>query len=300
MRVLITGGTGLLGKALIEGAGVRAEIVATYVGNYELRDNDHVRYRQLDIRDADAYRDVYREFKPDITIHTAGIGSPDYAETNPEFVLDVNLNGTRNIIDMCERFDSRFVFISSNGIYDGDNAPYAEDDRAEPVNYYGVVKLKGEEVTRKANVPFAIVRPILMYGWPFPFERGNIVTLAISRLRKGERVHAYDDVFSNPLLHSSCAEAIWSMINAGRFDVYNIAGADRASVYELLVKITEIFDLDKDLISPVQQGFFNELARRPSDTCFRTEKMERDLGVTPLPLERGLRLMKEGEESYRS
>jgi len=293
MRVLITGGTGLLGKALIDCDRNLAEIAATHVGGYEMHDNDRVIYRRLDIRDKSGYMNLFTDFRPDITIHTAGIGSPDYAETNREFVLDVNLNGTQNIIDMCERFDSKFIFISSNGIYGGDNAPYSEEDKAEPVNYYGEVKLKGEEITRKARVSFAIVRPILMYGWPFPFERANIVTLAVAKLREGEKVRAYDDVYANPLLNSSCAAAIWNMIDKNEFGVFNIAGSDRVNIYQLLTRTAEIFGLDKSLVSPVQQGYFNELAKRPRDTSFRTDKMEAVLGLKPLTLEEGLIVMRE-------
>lgn len=292
MRVMITGGTGLLGKALTCSLANGVEILATYVGEYEIQDNDQVKYRKLDIRDRSGYDKLFLDFKPDAVIHTAGIGSPDYAETNREVVTDINLNGTMNILELCEMFGSRLVFISSNGIYDGDNAPYSEEDKAEPVNYYGEVKLKGEEIVKRARIPFAIVRPILMYGWPFSFERANIVTLAISKLTNGEKIHVYEDVYANPLLNVSCASAIWKVISENISGVFNIAGADRVSIYQLLVRTAEVFDMDKDLISPVRQGFFNELARRPSDTTFKTDKMEKVLGIKPLPLEEGLKIMK--------
>lgn len=292
MKILITGGTGLLGKALVDISRGKHRIIATYVGNYSMCNTDRTRYEQLDVRDSVGYDRLIGEFKPDVVIHTAGIGSPDYTETHRELVTDINVNGTRNLLRLCEKYNSRFVYISSNGIYDGEHAPYAEDDIAEPVNYYGEVKLKGEEITCRSQVSFAIIRPILMYGWPFSFERDNIVTLAISKLRKGEAVHAYDDVFANPLLNTSCASAIWDMIEKDRFSVYNVAGSDRVSIYELLIRTAEIFDLDRDLISPVQQGFFNELAPRPSDTSFKTNRIEKELGFRPLSIREGLINMK--------
>lgn len=293
MRVLITGGTGLLGKALTCSRASGVEVLATFVGEYEMQDNDQVKYCKLDIRDRSGYDKLFLDFKPDAVIHAAGIGSPDYAETNREAVTDINVNGTMNILELCEIYGSRLVFISSNGIYDGDNAPYSEEDKAEPVNYYGEVKLKGEEIVKGARIPFAIVRPILMYGWPFSFERANIVTLVISKLNNGEKIHAYEDVYANPLLNVSCAAAIWKIVSENISGVFNISGADRVSIYQLLLRTAEVFDMDKDLISPVRQGFFNELARRPSDTTFKTDKMEKVLGIKPLPLEEGLKIMKE-------
>jgi dTDP-4-dehydrorhamnose reductase len=292
MKVLITGGTGLLGKALLDGRDELCEVVATYVGDYEMQDTEQIKYIRLDIRDKDGYRKLFGDFKPDVAIHTAGIGSPDYAEVNRDLVLDVNFNGTANIIQMCEDFSSKFIYISSNGIYDGDNAPYSEEDKAKPVNYYGVVKLMGEDITKKAKVSYAIIRPILMYGWPYPFERANIVTLAISKLKEGKRVHAYDDVCTNPLLSNSCATAIWKMIDKDAFDIFNIAGADRVSVFELLTSAAEVFGLDRGMISPVRQGYFNELAKRPTDTSLKTDKMQSVLGLAPLRLRDGLAAMR--------
>ena len=300
MRALITGGTGLLGKALIDDCTDDVEVLATFVGEYDMSDDEQVKYHKLDIRDRDGYDNLIRNFQPDIIIHAAGIGSPDYAEANRELVRDININGTKNILGLCEKHDAKFVFISSNGIYDGNNAPYSEEDKAVPINYYGEIKLEGEEITRKAKIPFAIIRPILMYGWPLSVERENIVTLAISKLRKCEMVHAYDDVFANPLLSGSCASAIWGMINDDKFGIYNIAGADRVSVYQLIIKTAEVFGLDKSFVFPVQQGFFNELTPRPRDTSFSTEKIERELGFKPVSVSEGLLQMKRSEEYKRT
>lgn len=192
MKILITGGTGLLGKALIETTNSCYEIVATYLSDYDIEDNYQIKYKKLDIRDEEGYRYLFRDFRPEVVIHTASIGSPDYAEKNKEETWSINVGGTQCILNNCEKFNSRFIYISSNGIYDGENAPYSEEDEAEPINYYGHTKLEGENLAKKAKVPCAIVRPILMYGWNYPYERANILTLSISRLRKGEKIFAYD------------------------------------------------------------------------------------------------------------
>ena len=293
MRILITGATGLLGKALIENRSNDDEIVATYMGDYTMDDYEGIKYLKLDILDLEGTLCLFKDFKPEIVIHTASIGSPDYAEKHRKKTKDVNVMGTQRVLSICEQYSAKFIYISSNGIYDGERAPYGEDSRAEPINYYGEVKLQGETVTKQAKIQHAIVRPILMYGWNHPFERSNIVTQAILKLQKNEAMHAYDDVYANPLFNYSCARAIWEIIKKEKYDVFNIAGAERVSIYQLLGKVAEIFDLDANLIKPVQQGFFNELVKRPKDTSFKTEKMEKELGLKPLSLGEGLRLMKE-------
>ena len=293
MKILITGGTGLLGKALIEEvADSQYEIIATYLGNYAMADTKQVKYKKLDIRDKEGYGSLFGEFKPAIVIHAAGISSPDYAEKHKEETWAINVDGTKNILNNCEKYSAKFIYISSNGIYGGNKAPYSENDKAEPINYYGKIKLEGERVAQKSSAFHAIIRPILMYGWNHPFERLNIATIAISRLQKREKIFAYDDVYSNPLFVQSCAKAIWKVINENKCDTFNIGGKDRISIYELIRKAAETFKLDVNLIIPVQQGFFNEFIKRPKDTSYNTEKMQKILKLTPLSVSEGLLLMK--------
>lgn len=298
MRVLITGGTGLLGKALIEMVdNSNYEIIATYSGDYNMNDTGQIKYKKLDVRDIDGYNGLFREFKPEVVVHAAGIGSPDYAEKNKEETWAINVGGTQNILNNCERHDSRFIYVSSNGIYDGNKAPYSENDKAEPINYYGKIKLDGERITKRAMVPYAIIRPILMYGWNHPFGRPNIITLAISKLQKCEKVFVYDDVYANPLFVQSCAKALWKIIKEEKYEVFNIAGKDRVNVYELVKKVAEIFEFNINLVIPVQQGFLNELTKRPKDTSYNTEKMRKVLGLEPLSIIEGLLSMRKSNKS---
>lgn len=295
-KVLVTGGTGLLGKALVETASENLEIIATYIGDYTPHDLPNVRYKRVDILDSKKHKEMFSAFRPDVVIHAASIGSPDFAEKNKEITWKVNVEGTSNIISLCREFGASFVYISSNGIFDGDNAPYDENSIPQPINYYGMTKLEGEIITRKSGLVHSIVRPILMYGWNHEFERDNIVTLGLSKLRKGENVFAYDDVFVNPLFSGSCARAIWQIINLDRYGVYNIAGADRGSIYDLIKMAAEIFGCDAGLVRPVKQGYFNELVKRPVDTSFNTKKMSAELKCRPLGLREGFLEMKEYEK----
>ena len=292
MKILVTGGSGLLGKSLIETRGPNVEIVATYIGNYTMEDHADIKYYKVDIRNHDAHEHLFQKFRPDVTIHTAGIGSPDYAEQHREESWDMNVGGTRNIYSLCEKFNSRLAYISSNGIYDGKKAPYSEEDIPVPINYYGELKLKAEEILMKASIPCAIVRPILMYGWNHQFERCNIATYALERMAKGLKVQVYDDVFLTPLFSIMCGKAIWKIIQDEKYDVFNIAGSDRVSIYQMIKKLAGIFEFKEELVEPVQQGFFNELVRRPKDTSFKTDKMQAVLGMKPLSLNEGLQAMK--------
>lgn len=296
MKILITGGTGLLGKTLIERAKDNYNIMATHLGHCGLKNTARVTYRIADVRDERQNRSLYEEFRPDVTIHTAGIGSPDYAAAHKEETEEINVGGTRNILKNCENFRSTFIYISSNGIYDGDNAPYREDDEANPVNYYGQIKLECEKISRKSAIPCSIVRPMLLYGWNHPGGRQNIVTYALSKLENGEKIFAYNDVFVNPVFAPTCADVIWKIIEEKRYETFNIAGRDTVSIYELVRKAAKAFNLNTGLVMPIQQGFFKELIGRPKDTSYDTGKMRGILRVTPISIEEGLVLMKKSRK----
>jgi len=282
----------LLGKSLIETKPTNFKIAATYIGEYPMEDLSDIKYTTLDIRDHDGNERLFKEFKPNVIIHTAGIGSPDYAEQHKEETWDINIGGTMDILSLCQKNKARLVYISSNGVYDGERAPYSEKNKPEPVNYYGELKLKAEKIIMKSSVSYAIVRPILMYGWNHSFERSNIVTHALKMIESGLTVHVYDDVFITPLYSIECGKAIWKIIKENKSDVFNIAGAERVSIYQMIKKLAVIFDRNEDLVKPVQQGFFNELVRRPRDTSFTTDKMQSVLHIKPLTLLEGLTAMK--------
>lgn len=296
--VLITGGTGLLGKALIDAFRRDHHVLASYVGDYSMEDERHLRYVKLDILDFDGYKRLFQDFQPNIVIHTASIGSPDFSENNKEITWRINVSATENIVSLCNIYGARLVFISSNGIYDGEHAPYSEDDQAVPVNYYGKVKLEGEALVLASSAVSAIVRPNLMYGWHNPFERQNIVTLALNKLKNGETFMAYEDVHMTPLYVEECARAIFRIVAGEKYGVFNIAGAERVSVYELIKETARIFGLDDGLVKPVGQGYFDELVPRPRDTSFSTNKMETELMIRPLTVKEGLSIMERKRASF--
>lgn len=292
MRVLITGGTGLLGKGLIE-TNKDVEISSIYLGTYDMTDGPNVAYYRTDICDAEASEEVFRKAHPQIVIHTAGIANVDYCEKNYEEAYKSNVVGTKIILDLTGKAGAKIVFISTNAVFDGKNAPYSEDSMPSPINSYGKMKLEAEEIVRNSGLEHLIVRPILMYGWNNEHERSNTATWLIEKLRRGETVNIVNDVYENPLFNILCAEMIWSLIDANKEGIYHLAGKDVVSRYEFSRIIADVFNLDKRLIKQVSSDFFPGLAPRPRNTSYNTSKIEKELNVKILGLKEGLTAMKE-------
>lgn len=291
-RVLITGGTGLLGIAIQRSVPVGIQIFTIYYPERSLPIPLLFPTRAADVSDRTQMQSVFEWAKPDVVVHTAAIGSVDFAEKNQEKTRKVNVGGTEAVTALCETFKSRLIYISSNAVFDGRNPFYSETAPVNPINYYGKLKVEAENVVRDSNIPWAIVRPILMYGWPYPGERINPVVWWTHSLAEGMPIKVVDNVFSKPLPAWSCAEIVWALVRQNCTGTYHAAGSDHVSLYQFSLLTAEVFGLDANLITPVPDSYFPEIAHRPQDTSFDTTKMESELFVKPIGVREGLLQMK--------
>jgi dTDP-4-dehydrorhamnose reductase len=248
--------------------------------------------RAADVSDREQMHSIFEWAQPEVVIHTAGIGSVDFAERNQEETRRVNVGGTEIVVELCQIFNSRLIYISSNAVFDGRTPFYSETAPVKPINYYGQLKAEAEKVVIKSGIPSAIARPILMYGWPYPGERHNPVVWWVRSLEDGKPIKVVDNVFSKPLPAWSCAAAVWALIQQNRTGIYHAAGRDHISLYQFALLTAEVFGLEASLITPVPDSYFPEIAPRPQDTSFDTTKMETELGVKTVGVRDGLLRMK--------
>jgi len=293
-RILITGGTGLLGLAIQQSAPTDIQGFSVYFPERSLPEPLHFPIRAADVTDRRQMQSVFEWAKPDVVIHTAAIGSVDFAERNREQTRRVNVGGTEIVAELCQIFKSRLIYISSNAVFDGRSPLYSETAPVNPINYYGQLKVEAENIVRESSIYWAIVRPILMYGWPYPGERDNPVVWWVRSLENGKHIKVVDNVFSKPLPAWSCAEVIWEVIRQQQTGIYHVAGRDHLSLYDFALQVAEVFDLDAELITPVPDSYFPEIAPRPQDTSFDTTKMENELGVKTIGVKDGLIRMQSG------
>lgn len=291
-RVLITGGTGLLGVAIQQSAPVDIQVFSVYFPERSLPTLLPFPICVADVSNWQQMQSIFEWAKPDVVIHTAAIGSVDFAEKNREQTGKVNVGGTEVVVELCRAFHSRIIYISSNAVFDGRTPFYSETDSVNPINYYGQLKVEAENIVKEGGIPWAIVRPILMYGWPYPGERDNPVVWWIRSLKENKSIKVVDNVFNKPLPAWSCAEVVWAVIQQNHTGIYHAAGKDRVSLYQFALQTAEVFNLDASLVTPVPDSYFPEIAPRPQDTSFDTAKIEKELGVKTVGIEEGLALMK--------
>lgn len=290
MRVLITGGAGLLGKGLRETCPPEHSILSLHL--HPLEDiRPLVGDVLVDVCDRDAVLRLFETYEFDVVIHAAGLSNVDYVERHPDEAIWSNVSGTENLVEACNFFRKRLIYISTNAVFNGTRAPYREGDVVGPVNEYGRIKVQCERLVEQKSKFYSIARPILMYGWNYPSRRLNPVTWLLDKLGRGQAVSMVTDVCENPLFYLQAGEALWSLTARPDVRLVHLAGGEIVNRYELALSVARVFGFDASLIKPVDSSCFKGLAPRPPDTSFTTDVIERELKVVPIRLEEGLRMM---------
>ena len=288
--VLFTGATGLLGRYFFKSPPASYKLVGTYNKNSSIKNKD---FFKLDITNKNEVLSLFKKVSPDIVIHAASLGNIDYCEAHKKEAEDVNVKGTDNVLYACRKIGAKIIFTSSNAVYDGEKPPYSENSPTNPLDVYGKTKVKGEKLVEKSGVPFVILRLMTMYGWPEKGGRGNPAVWVIGEVKNKRKINVVSDIYNNHLYAGQAADAVWKVIKGNRKnEIYNIAGEDCVSRFELALKVAEVFKLDVPLITPVKSNFFKSIAKRPRNTCFNTSKAQKELKYKPLNIMSGLKLMK--------
>lgn len=286
MRVLITGGSSLLGKSLLETKPATVDLSQTWFTNY-VSGGYH-----LDICNKSQVAYIFERSRPDVVIHCAAVGSVDYTENHFTETHIVNVIGTSNIVNAAADHKALMVYISTNAVFAGDNPPYDESSECHPVNRYGSIKREAETVVRTRR-NWLIIRPFLLYGQPYPGGRQNWYTTITRNLAAGKVTRLVNDRFWQHTNAGDVAAAIWKLVELGKQDeVYHVASDETMSLYDFGVRVAKHHKADPTLIVPMSSDDLPVgTAPRPVDTTYCLGKIH-ELGIYCRNVEKGLKGLK--------
>ncbi|MDD4161043.1 MAG: SDR family oxidoreductase [Methanothrix sp.] len=284
MKLLITGGSGLLGSKVAEIALARGdEVFSGYAHNMPSYGKP-VRFDLLDVPDIS---DMLERLAPEVIIHSAALTDVDRCEREKDLAYKMNVEGTRAIAAAAEKVGSFLIYISTDYVFDGLCGMYREDDIPNPVSYYGYSKLLGEQFCRGC-----IARTCVIYGSRPASGKVNFALWLLSSLKSGKQVRVVTDQFITPTLNTNLAAMVLEAADRRLCGVYNLAGATRISRYYYALELAREFDLDASLILPSRMEELLWAAKRPIDSSLDTSKAKRELMEKPLPLNEALRTLK--------
>lgn len=288
MKLLITGASGLYGSKLAQLALAKGiEVYSSDIQSLSVYGN----FVKLDISGKIQVDEAFKTIKPDVVVHAATLTDVDKCETNKELAWKINVEGTRNIVEAAKNADSFLIYISTDYVFSGEKGNYKEADKPDPINYYGLTKLKAEEIVQTLPEYF-IGRPSVIYGSTPAAGKVNFALWLIETLRKGERVKIVTDQWNTPTLNTNLSEMTLEVIGRRLTGIYHTCGATRVSRLDFAEQIADAFDLDKSLIDSVLSSQFTWPAKRPMDSSLDTSKAQKILTHKPLIMVEALKQLK--------
>ncbi len=295
IRLLVTGSNGLLGqhliKLLIEKTSY--QVIATGRGENRLPfpSSERYHYFSLDITDGLAVNDFILFHQPDVIIHAAAMTQPDICELHAVECWNVNVTATRFLVNAAESIHARFIYISTDFVFDGLNGPYKETDETGPVNYYGSSKLAAEKSVIESKLSWAIVRTVLVYGNILVGNRSNIISWVKENAENHQPIKVVNDQLRTPTYVEDLANGILLVLEKNATGIYHISGEESMSPYDMAIATADYMHSDKSLMTEVNAATFTQPAQRPLRTGFIIDKAKRELGYHPLSFTESLKKM---------
>lgn len=294
-RVLVTGSNGLLGQKLLDLYLTTrdAQLVATARGDnrYTEMEGYGYTYQQMDVtKQSEVMLNIIR-YCPTAVINTAAMTNVDACEDDKEGCDQLNIESVKYLVEACNQFDVHLIHLSTDFIFDGENGPYTEESKPNPLSYYGESKLRAEEYIKANCKSWAIVRTILVYGIVNDMSRSNIVLWVKNSLEQGKSINVVDDQFRMPTLAEDLAKGCYLIEKEQAQGIYNISGKDYMNVFEIAQRVADFWNLDKSLISRADSNSFTQPAKRPLKTGFDLSKSQETLLYDPRTFEEGLEVL---------
>lgn len=266
MKFLITGVNGQLGYD------VRKELE-----NRGYTDIYSPTREELDITNEEMVSKMVLENRPDVVIHCAAYTAVDKAEEERELCYDINVNGTRYLVKYASEVGAKFIYISTDYVFDGTKEGiYEVEDSTKPINYYGETKWLGEQVVRD-YWNHIIVR----ISWVFGVNGKNFVKTMLRLAETKKELGVVSDQVGSPTYTEDLSKLLVDMALSDKVGTYHATNEGYCSWNEFAKYIFEVNDIECQ-VNEVLTKDYKTVAKRPLNSRLDKSKLESD-GFQKLP-----------------
>ncbi len=285
MKILVTGGEGLLAHSLRELSPKCHRDVLIFLNHAE-----------FDLARPDLMAERLGQLRPDAVINTAAYNLVDRCEIERDLSWSVNAAAPETLAKLCAGSNIRLVHYGTDYVFDGaKKSPYAEADATNPLNHYAAGKLSGEQAVLRASPKNLVLRTSWVFGW-HPTQTKTFVHTVLKAAREGRAIKSTTDQISVPTFAPDLAQWTLELVCGGAGGLFHAVNDEGVSRFDWAKIILEEA-VGAKLISaappvePVTTAFFNSAMRRPGYTVLSNRKMSERLGRNPGSWRGGLRKM---------
>ena len=244
MKIVVTGGAGFIGLHLVNHL-LKEENQITILDNFSNSDKNLTKILQHknlkiiegDIRKIDDMNNCLKE--QDIVIHLAAKISVSQSILNPSETFEVNVDGTKNVLEACKKNYVKKIIIASSAAVYGEGSSgmkLKESAKTNPISPYGKSKLKMEQEIEKNNkIDCVILRFFNIFGIGQTPEYAGVITKFIEMILSNKPLEIFGDGMQTRDFVSinDVVESIYDAIKNGKNGTYNIASGKAITINEL-------------------------------------------------------------------
>lgn len=265
--ILVTGANGQVGQEL-------RELAATHP-SFDFIFTTH---ENMPVHDEAAVQKLFAAHRPAYCINCAAYTAVDKAETEQELAYQVNAEGPRILAAACKTYNTRFIHISTDYVFNGQSpTPYKEDAPTDPVNLYGASKLKGEQLCLEADPDAIIIRT----AWVYSSFGKNFVKTMITLMATKPVIKVVCDQIGAPTYAADMAKCIMHIVATQTWQpgIYHYSNQGGISWYDLAVAIKELIRTP-NTIMPIPTSEYPTPAKRPAFSLLDTQKIQHTFQCT--------------------
>ena len=267
-EILITGSAGQLGN----------EISKLSV-NYPQHHFIFTDVKELNIAKLQDVENFFNKRKIDFIINCAAYTAVDLAEKEKELSTLINSEAVKNLAQISAQFNATLIHISTDYVFDGRNyKPYNEDDRTNPISWYGKTKLEGEIQLKNYAKDAIIIRTSWLYS-----EFGkNFVKTIIKYAQERDFLNVVSDQVGTPTYANDLANTILHIISnykkTNSIQTYHFSNEGIISWYDFAKTIVELKNIDC-IINPIETKDYPTPAARPIYSVLNKTKIKTDYDI---------------------
>ena len=251
-RMLIVGGLGFVGS--------NVSMLAKKKG-YQVIIGDSSASKQLsafqqvvfDITDEEEVKKQIDTLRPNVILNTAAMSNIDKAEKDQEQTYAVNVTGAHNLAKAAKAQQAKYLFISSDAVFDGKHYPFSENSKVDPVNYYGKTKAMAESAVLDACPSSAIARLSLVLGASVTPSNSFIMGF-IEKLKKGDEIPTPSIEVRTPVDVYTLSACLLEMIEKDVTGVMHLGSTESGSKFYISQKIAEKLGYNPDIVKESNQS----------------------------------------------
>lgn len=284
-KILILGGSGLVGSTLIKYLPSEWKIFLTFNSNEVIIPNTESFKIDL-LENVEEITSLIKKIVPDYIVHTVAFPSVDFCEENPTIADNLHVDATNLIAKVSNDINSKLIFLSTDAVFKGElNKKYTENDMPDPINHYALTKLQAEKIILDSSKRNVVLRTSVIYG---AHPKSRFTNWIISSLREKKTVDPFIDQYNSPTLVDDLAQVIFKILIQDVSGLFHATGPDCINRYNFALMLAKEFQFDSQLIKPVTSLEKKQIALRPSSTCLNSSKLEQKLNFKFRNLKTGI------------